>query len=131
MSATRFIPVFFAALVVIKHCHCICTAAQGAGLETARAERVLAGNENVERTSSPRCENESSCICRGAILTAVVPHVALDLTTWTAAAFDDLVATVCTKELADRPFDRLVDRPGGSRLISGRTLRAHLASYVI
>lgn len=113
------------------HFHCVVHGATGARLLGAALTAAEQGEPVPVNGETPRTENESGCICKGAVLTGVAVVPALDLAGWHAelslplapAAVSDPMAALAPL-LASHP-------PDAPARISGRILRAWIASLVI
>jgi hypothetical protein len=85
----------------------------------------------VSPEAPPKCMNESGCICRGAIFIAAPQVDALDLTTWTALSQLKCDVQSLPKPLSGNGFGEHHDDFLKGSPISGRALRALLASFLI
>lgn len=126
----RVIAVLFGAVVVFNHFHCVTYAAYEAAQSVARMADTHAGQEFIDKGPSPRCKNESSCICRGALLVVAAPQPTLDLTLVQAITPVDAFLDASMLAGDDVNFQADFEPHGRPIPISGRILRAHLASFL-
>ena len=117
------------AAIVSCHFHCLAHHAAGAG-QLVQALTVAHGQPAPLSGDNPRCEDESSCICGGAVLTASAAPLTIDVT------FSQLVAMPVPMLDVGAPFVLVV--PAAKFVacddpfpISGRILRAWFASLTI
>ncbi|HWA99325.1 MAG TPA: hypothetical protein VG713_12570 [Pirellulales bacterium] len=128
MVFSRLLPIVVGAVVTFNHFHCVCYHAIAAGEWQAAVRASLSGIDGIDQGPVPRCKNESGCICQGAVFVAAPQVAALDLTAWNAIVEAPVSATriVATAQRAS-----LDDLWHHGVPISGRILRAHLASLLI
>jgi hypothetical protein len=131
MSRCRLLPLCMLLAVTFNHFHCLGTTAQAAGVTARLIERVIREGAPRDFGSIPRCENETGCICRGAIFIAPpsIDSVHTTACQWPAESHAELFATA---DFAMRGANfASLDREHFAQPISGRALRAWLAVYLI
>jgi hypothetical protein len=91
--------------------------------------QMMAGANLVLPPTPPRCQNETGCVCQGAVLIAV-PYVdTVDLDRWDQWCLHELAVGAQTLDAGERlPVG---DEENWCRPISGRMLRALLGSFLI
>ncbi len=117
--------------VMFNHFHCLGTTAQAAGLTAQLIERVIREGAPRDLGSIPKCENETGCICRGAIFIAspAIDSVHMTACQWPAAFRAELFPTA---DIAMRGANfASLGREHFVQLMSGRALRAWLAVFLI
>lgn len=121
------LPAAFSLLVLVSNWHCQVGAAE---VVVAMASRLANADGSPARPINlppGGCENESGCMCRGATLAVGVDVAGLapQLEYLLAAPTDDFVlaGVLAEKPALDAEFFR-------SPPLSGRILRAHLASFL-
>jgi hypothetical protein len=121
MSSRTVQTLLFAAVILAAHMHCIVLHAWD-----ARAA-VLAQLEEVPPPpSSPTCENESGCICKGATLAVMVDSPVVDLPTI------DVMPILSPSRLDVTPTVAAADSDAADlwrASLSAGTVRALLQSY--
>lgn len=131
MPRFRFLPLCVALAVTFTHFHCIVTSAKAAGVTARLIERVVYERAPRDLGSIPQCENETGCICRGAIFIAVPAVDLVDVTAcqWlfemTAPGNESFGAKLYEMDFA------VFERQNFASPVSGRTLRALLGSFLI
>ncbi|HVX59752.1 MAG TPA: hypothetical protein VHC19_04095 [Pirellulales bacterium] len=132
MPRFRLLAVCMALAVTFNHFHCVGTSALALGVAAELGQRArLDATAPADMGAIPECENETGCICQGAIFVSAPAVDVLNLAScqWiiepcaelvTQSGQPDLVAAFATLE-----------RENFARPISGRAMRAWLASFLI
>ncbi|HEY5311096.1 MAG TPA: hypothetical protein VIK18_01210 [Pirellulales bacterium] len=131
MNRSSVIAVGLAAILCCQF-HCIVHSAQGARLLGAAITAAERGQPLPINGETPRTENESGCICHGAVLTVIAVAPTVDLGHWHFAL--DLQSAGWPgwhpMGIAATPFAD-VHPPDAPARITGKILRAWIASLVI
>ncbi|HUY87729.1 MAG TPA: hypothetical protein VMV10_03245 [Pirellulales bacterium] len=96
MPRFRILPLLMALGVTFNHFHCIGTSVQAAAFVMQEVRRAQVDGPSQDLGSVPKCENETGCICQGAIFIAPPPYDLVDLTAcqWTDEAQPAIVETL-------------------------------------
>jgi hypothetical protein len=126
------VPAVIAVAVLVCHFNCLRETAHGAGVATDSAREAASGGDlPMESESSPRQQNESGCICRGAVLYAPVNIAPLDLSTWFAAIASPEPTAGSLLAFEPEPVGAITSAQIMAKPFSARKLRALLASFLI
>ena len=119
------IPWLLAALVLTAHTRCVFSHA----IEAAdRHQRLQSDEQPLDSSRRATCENESSCICKGATLAAGVKVSAPELSLEHAVCVSPAASLLgCMANSSDRRF--LPD--DGEFPSSGESLRAQLQRFLL
>jgi hypothetical protein len=120
------------AAIICCHFHCVVHGAQGARMLGEALTAAECGQPVPLNGETPRTENESGCICRGAVLTAAAAAPTVDLDCWYFALDLQPVGWPAWHPLAivTSAFAEF-HPPDAPARITGRILRAWIASLVI
>ncbi|HEX4129599.1 MAG TPA: hypothetical protein VHZ24_06120 [Pirellulales bacterium] len=124
----RLLPIVFIAAISFNHFHCVCYAAVAAAQMLAAIRLTVAEGERLDQGPVAPCNNESGCICKGAVLIAAVPFDVVDAAVWQAVPATHTLLQPSPGMMLSSPAD---ERCHDVVPISGRILRAYLASLVI
>jgi hypothetical protein len=117
--------------VTFNHFHCIGTSARAAGEVKKQVLRAQLDGGTQDLASLPKCENETGCICRGAIFIAPPSSDLADLATFPWLP-EPQPAIVEAAPSAPNGFGAAwFERRHRIAPISGRALRALLGSFLI
>ncbi|MCA9144846.1 MAG: hypothetical protein H6821_02930 [Planctomycetaceae bacterium] len=124
MPTKSKLPCFLAALVLTAYTHCVFSH----GMEAGDRHHQLRSDDQPLDDSRALCENESSCICKGATLAVGTEAPAPEL------SFVDTICVV-SASLSLRPatdsLERQIAPDQAEALISGGTLRAQLQRFLL
>lgn len=130
MRRFRLLPILMALGVTFNTFHCLGTAARAAGVVKEQVRRAQLDGSAQELGSIPKCENETGCICQGAIFIAPPSVDLADLATF--QWLPELQPAIAAADLAPSGLNSaLLERRHGIAPISGRALRALLGSFLI
>ena len=131
MPKFRLLPILMALGVTFNHFHCIGTSLEAAAVERHEVQRAMIDGASRDFGPIQSCENETGCICRGAIFIAAPAADLADLSVcqWCGEAQPAAIA-------APAPLESCVSRAALERRhfvwpISSRALRAWLGSLLI
>ena len=131
MPKFRILPVLMALGVTFNHFHCIGTAVEAASAVIEQVRRAEVNGASQDLGSIPKCENETGCICQGAIFIAPAPFDLIDLSAcpWNADVPPTPAETCPRLELhiSRAALEQCHIAPP----ISGGALRAWLGSFLI
>lgn len=131
MPKFRVLPLVMALGVTFNHFHCIGTSVEAAAAVIQEVRRAEIDGSSQDLGSMPKCENETGCICHGAIFIAPPPYDLLDLTT---SQWFPEVQPCIVEALAPAPkyvSTAALERRHFVAPISCRALRAWLGSFLI
>lgn len=131
MPRFRILPVLMALGVTFNHFHCIGTSVEAASAVIEQVRRAETNGASQDLGSIPKCENETGCICQGAVFIAPAPFDLIDLNAcqWNAEVLPAAVETSSPLELC---ISRAaLERRHFAPPISSRALRAWLGSFLI
>jgi hypothetical protein len=131
MPKFRLLPVLMALGVTFNHFHCIGTSVEAASAVIEQVRRAEANGASQDLGSIPTCENETGCICQGAIFIAPAPYDLIDLNAhqWNAEIQPADFETSSPLETSVRRA--ALERRHIAPRISGGALRAWLGSFLI
>jgi len=131
MPKFRILPVLMALGVTFNHFHCIGTSVEAASAVIEQVRRAETNGASQDLGSIPKCENETGCICQGAIFIAPAPFDLIDLSAcpWNAEIQPGAVEAPQRLELHVSRAAR--ERRHIAPPISGGALRAWLGSFLI
>jgi hypothetical protein len=131
MRRYRLLPILMALGVTFNTFHCLGTAARAAGVVKEQVRRAQLDGSTQELGSIPKCENETGCICQGAIFIAPPSADLADLATFQWLP-EPQPANAVAADLAPNGLNSaLLERRHVVGPISGRALRALLGSLLI
>ncbi|HXT57528.1 MAG TPA: hypothetical protein VN699_02790 [Pirellulales bacterium] len=131
MLRFRLFPVLMALGVTFNHFHCIGTSARAAGEVKKQALRAQLDGGTQDFASLPKCENETGCICRGAIFIAPPSGDLADLATFQWLPEPRPAIFEAAAPAPNNLGAALLERRHRIAPISGRALRALLGSFLI
>lgn len=118
--------------VMFNHFHCVGTSALALGVAAELGQRArLDATVPADMGAIPECENETGCICQGAIFISAPAVDSVDLAScqWLVEPTAELVAKLDGPSVVAAFAS--VERQKFARPISGRAMRAWLASFLI
>jgi hypothetical protein len=129
MPKFRVLPILMALGVTFNHFHCIGTSVKAAAVVIEQVRRAEIDDAARDMGSIPKCENETGCICQGAIFIAPAPYDLIDLSAcdWNA----DFEAVVLESPMPTCLKDAAIQRRHFAPPISSRALRAWISSFLI
>jgi hypothetical protein len=127
-SLRRSLTLGFAVSLLTTHFHCVCCAAWGYQAMSVAQAQATAGQSIPVGNDPLESEDETGCICRGAVMICQVAAPAVDWSLWhfTALAPElGVWASVLAEPATLAPIDSLRTRTP----IAGRILRALISSF--
>lgn len=112
------------ALVLTAYSHCVFAHAT----ESVVRHQQLQADEHPIDNARATCENESSCLCKGATLAGTAEATAIDLSVVAAVCIDANASVLAS--LRDQP-GRSIANGCDQFLDSGKMLRARLQSFLL
>lgn len=100
MPRFRILPLLMALGVTFNHFHCLATDIEAAAYVVQQVQHALAHDSARDLGSIPQCENETGCICQGAIFIAPPACDLADLTVcqWVGKALPAVVGAAAPFE---------------------------------
>jgi hypothetical protein len=131
MRRFRLLPILMALGVTFNTFHCLGTAARAAGVVKEQVRRAQLDGSTQELGSVPKCENETGCICQGAIFIAPPFADLADLASFQWLPEPQPAMALAADLAPSGPDCALLARRHFVPPISGRALRALLGSFLI
>lgn len=131
MPRFRILPLLMALGVTFNHFHCLATDVAAAAAVVEQVRRAQADGSAQDLGSIPKCENESGCICQGAVFVAPPDCDLADLTVcqWVGKARSGVIETAQKLE-SGASITGLERRPIAPLFAKGE-LRAWLGRFLI